>query len=431
MAIDPQQRFAERHIMKHEEHAPPATGSVPTQAWTRNVIRFLGGQTISLFGSALVQYAIVWYITLTTKSGVMITLSTLFGFLPQILVSLPAGVWADRYRRKWLIAGADALTAITTLVLAFLFFSGKGSIGAILVASALRSLGAGIQMPAVTATLPQLVPADRLMKVNGINGAVQSITFLLAPAISGAMMTIWPLESIFFVDVVTAALAIAIIIMLPLPPHAREGAATTGQLRDLREGLRYLWQHAFLKNLIGYYFVIMFLVVPAAFLTPLMVTRSFGPEIWKLTVNEIAFSAGTTLGGFLMAAWGGFKNRIHTIAYACMVFGALILMQGLVPFFWLYLAVLFLIGVSLPSYNIASMTLLQEQVENTFQGRVFSFVQIGSSAAMPLGMVLFGPLADQVRIETLLLVTGGLLLLTGAVMMLDRKMRCAEGGCET
>ena len=113
-----------------------------------------------------------------------------------------------------------------------------------------------------------------------------------------------------------------------------------------------------------------------------------------------------------------------------MVFGALILAQGAVPFFWLYLAVLFLIGVSLPSYNIASMTLLQEQVENTFQGRVFSFVQIGSSAAMPLGMVLFGPLADRVRIETLLLVTGGLLVLTGGAMMLDRKMRCAEGGCE-
>jgi len=409
--------------------SPDNPPQLPSGPWIRRTAWFLGGQTVSLFGSALVQYAIVWYITLTTQSGVMMTLSTLFGFLPQILISLPAGVWADRYSRKRLIVGADALTAITTLILALVFLSGHGSIVLIFAASALRSIGAGIQMPAVTATLPQLVPPDKLMKVNGINGAIQSVTFLLAPAVSGAMMATWKLESIFFVDVVTAALAIGIIASIALPPHAREGQEAGSQWRDLQEGLKYLWDHAFLKNLIGYYFVIMFLVVPAAFLTPLMVTRSFGPEIWKLTVNEIAFGAGTTLGGFLMAAWGGFKNRIHTIAYACIAFGALILGMGISPVFWIYLVVLFITGVTLPSYNIASMTLLQEQVENTYQGRVFSFVQIGSSAAMPLGMVLFGPLADVVRIETLLIFSGVLLVLTGTIMMIDRKMRCAEGGC--
>lgn len=409
-----------------DREASPIAGN---RTWVRPTALFLGGQTISLFGSALVQYAIVWHITLTTQSGVMMTLSTLFGFLPQILISLPAGVWADRYNRKRLIIGADLLTAATTLILAILFFSGNGSIAFIFAASFLRSLGAGIQMPAVTATLPQLVPPDKLMKVNGLNGGVQSVTFLLAPAVSGAMMMQWPLESIFFVDVLTAAIAIAILLALALPAHAREGTASTNQWLDLRDGFRYLWDHAFLKNLIGYYFFIMFLIVPAAFLTPLMVTRSFGPEIWKLTANEIAFSAGTTLGGFLMAAWGGFRNRIHTIAYACMAFGVLILGMGAVPVFWLYLIILLVTGLTLPSYNIASMTLLQEQVENTYQGRVFSFVQIGSSAAMPLGMVLFGPLADTVRIETLLIITGACLLATGVVMMADRKMRCAEGGC--
>ena len=399
------------------------------RTWIRPTAMFLGGQTVSLFGSALVQYAIVWYITLTTKSGAMMTLSTLFGFLPQILISLPAGVWADRYNRKRLIIGADLLTAVTTLILAFLFFSGRGSLTAIFAASILRSIGAGIQMPAVTATLPQLVPADKLMRVNGLNGGIQSAMFLLAPAVSGAMMSRWTLESIFFVDVVTAVIAIVILATLALPRHAREDKGASSQWHDLRDGFAYLWAHPFLKNLIGYYFVIMFLIVPAAFLSPLMVTRSFGPEIWKLTVNEIAFSAGTTLGGFLMAAWGGFKNRIHTLAYACMAFGVLIFGMGAVPIFWLYLIILFITGVTLPSYNIASMTLLQEQVENTYQGRVFSFVQIGSSAAMPLGMILFGPLADTMRIETMFLVCGVLLVLTGTVMMLDRKMRCAEGGC--
>ena len=68
--------------------------------WLRRVILFLSGQTVSLFGSALVQYAITWHITLTTQSGVMMTIATLCGFLPQVVISLFAGVWADRYNKK-------------------------------------------------------------------------------------------------------------------------------------------------------------------------------------------------------------------------------------------------------------------------------------------------------------------------------------------
>ena len=399
--------------------------------WVRRTVLFLSSQTISLFGSSLVQYAIIWYVTLTTKSGVMMTLSTLCGVLPQILISLPAGVWADRFSRKKLIIGADVLTAASTLMLALFFITGHGALWLIFLVSGIRSIGAGIQMPAVSAVIPQLVPTDKLMKVNGINGSVQSFVLLLSPALSGIMMTYMQMGSIFFVDVVTAAIAVAILGWMGMPKHKREMLPQSGsQWADLREGLSYLWTHPFLKDLIAFYFVIMFLVVPAAILSPLYVARAFGPEVWKLTANEIAFSAGATLGGFLMAAWGGLKSRIHTIAYSCIAFGILIFSMGLASVFWVFLAVIFITGVVLPAYNIASMTLLQERVEKEYQGRVFGFVQIGSAAAMPLGMVVFGPLADIVKIEWLLLGAGVCLVLAGVGMFADRRLRCAEGSCD-
>ena len=89
--------------------------------WKSHIARFLSAQTISLLGSSIVQYAIIWYITLTTSSGKMITLSTLCGFLPQILISLFAGVWIDRYSRKGIVMITDCLIASATLILAIFF----------------------------------------------------------------------------------------------------------------------------------------------------------------------------------------------------------------------------------------------------------------------------------------------------------------------
>src|SRR6185437_16579139 len=96
--------------------------------WKRNIIIFLSSQTISLFGSSLVQYAIMWHITLTTKSGLMMTLYIICGFIPTFILSPVAGVWADRYNRKMLIILADGLIAFATLILAILFLMGFDAI---------------------------------------------------------------------------------------------------------------------------------------------------------------------------------------------------------------------------------------------------------------------------------------------------------------
>ncbi|HMO10691.1 MAG TPA: MFS transporter, partial [Actinotalea sp.] len=86
--------------------------------WRRRVVLFLAGQTVSLFGSMIVQYAVMWHLTLVTKSGLVLAISTVVGFLPQAVVAVFGGVWADRHSRKLLIIAADATIAVTTLALA-------------------------------------------------------------------------------------------------------------------------------------------------------------------------------------------------------------------------------------------------------------------------------------------------------------------------
>src|SRR6185437_10931647 len=169
--------------------------------WKRNIILFLSSQTISLFGSSLVQYAIMWHITLTTQSGMMMTLFIICGFIPTFLLSPVAGVWADRYNRKILIIVSDGLIAMSTLVLAIVFLMGYDAIWLLFVMAAIRAVGAGIQTPAVGAILPQIVPEDQLTKVNGTNGSLQAIIMFVAPMVSAALLTMTSLEVIFFIDV--------------------------------------------------------------------------------------------------------------------------------------------------------------------------------------------------------------------------------------
>ena len=188
--------------------------------WKRRVVGFLAGQGISLFGSQIVQMAIIWYVTLETSSGVWVTVLTLAAFLPQMVMSLFAGVWADRYNRKVIIILSDAVIAITTLLFALFMMwrkTSEGTLPAIVIVSAIRSLGAGIHAPAVNAMIPQIVPEDNLARINGYNGTIQSVVQFISPLAAGAIMAIGPIYNILLIDVATAIIGIGILVMLKIP----------------------------------------------------------------------------------------------------------------------------------------------------------------------------------------------------------------------
>ncbi|PTQ84093.1 DHA3 family macrolide efflux protein-like MFS transporter [Trichococcus patagoniensis] len=392
------------------------------EKWQRQTALFLGSQTISLFGSSLVQYAIFWYLTLETQSGVIMTLSTIFGFLPTFFISPFAGVWADRYNRKRLIVLSDGITAISTLVLVLLFLAGQRSIWILLATSAIRAVGAGIQMPAVGAILPQIVPEKELTRINGLNGSIQAVVMLVSPMISGALYQFAPMEGIFLIDIVTAALAIAILVfLLKVPTHEKASQEqVSNYLQDMKLGFRYIQNHAFIKRLFLYFSLAFFMAAPVSFLSPLQVARSFGEDVWRLTAIEIAFSIGMIGGGLWIASWGGFKNRIHSIAAAIAVMGLSTFGMGVIPDFWIYLFLMGLVGLFIPLLNAPSMTLLQEKVEEDFLGRVFGVQSMVASSMMPLGMLVFGPLADRMAIEILMAVSGVFLMVVAFFAIRDR-----------
>lgn len=380
--------------------------------WKSAVIRFLTAQTISLFGSSLVQYSIVWYITLSTSSGGMLTISTLCGFLPQIFISLFAGVWIDRYDRKKMIMLSDTVIAVSTLLLAVLFLTGHKNIWFVFSVLIVRSAGTGIQTPAVNALIPCLTPKEKLMKVNGINSTLSSIMMFLSPAAGGVILSFAPLETALFIDVLTAIVGVGITATVPVcrkkeaPASLSPDKESNSYLTEIKYGFLYLKENRFLRRLLLFQITILFLISPSAFLTPLMVSRTFGAEVWRLTASEMTYSLGMVLGGLLIASWGGFRKKINTTLAAGAAYGLLMVGLGIAPAFLVYLICNTMIGITSPCYNTPVTVTIQETVPANMHGRIFSFMQIATSCALPLGMTVFGPVADFIPIQWILIGAG-------------------------
>jgi DHA3 family macrolide efflux protein-like MFS transporter len=343
----------------------------------------------------------------------------------MVAVSPFAGVWADRYNRKSLVNIADASIALITLMVAVLYSAGFQSVWLLLATVMARSVGMGIQSPAASALIPQLVPEEHLPRFNGIQSAAQSLTMFAAPMAAGALLMFLPIQAIFYIDVITAAIGISTVFFcVKVSGVAKPEGDTAGikaYSREMREGLRFIGSQPWLKMLLIASTLFAVLASPAAMLTPLQVARSFGGDVWRLTAIELTFSAGMAAGGILISIWGGFKKKLNTMILAWLLFGVTTVLFGVVGNFWVYLGVMAFCGCAMPLYNTPSMTLMQTKIPPELMGRVFSVLMIVNGLAMPLGMALFGPLGDIVRIELLLVITGALLLVGGFLLLFQGK----------
>jgi DHA3 family macrolide efflux protein-like MFS transporter len=318
-----------------------------------------------------------------------------------------------------MIIVSDSTIALTTLALALFMLSGVEDLWLIFLVMAVRSVGAGIQMPAISALIPQIVPTDKLMRVNGINSSVQSSLLILGPVAAAGIYSTMSLAAILFVDVVTAVIGLSLLATIAVPTLSRvANNDKPSYFTDLKEGLNYIFSHDLVRWVMVIYSIVFLLVVAPSNLSPLMLVRTFGGDVWLLTVLELSFGIGMVAGGALMAIFASKMDRLGLMVGTSILFGVLAVVMGFTTNLILFYSLFFLIGLAVPAFSTSSMTLLQETVEPERQGRVFGFVGIVMAVAMPLGMAVLGPLADIVSVEILLIATGALTVGVAVVAVL-------------
>ena len=392
--------------------------------WKRKTVLFLASQCITLFGSMIVQMSIIWYVTLKTSSGGWVAAFTICSYLPQFLISFFAGVWADRYNRKKLIVLADGVITIATLIM-FLVMPMISSdfvlLSALLVISIVRSIGAGVQTPAVNAVIPHLVPAEYLMKYNGINATIQSIVQFIAPAVAGTVLSIGTFRSTLFIDIVTALIGIGLLscILLPKQEVANDNISV---FSEIKAGIHYSFSDKMIGKILIVYGLFILLSVPAGFMAALLVSRVYGDVYWYLTAVELVGFAGMALGGVLMGMWGGFKSRFKTFAFGLLMLSIMTIGMGVSPYFILYLVMMFVYSVALTIIQTAVTTIIQEKAEGSMLGRVFGLMGAMYSGFLPVGMAIFGPLADMLPLQWIMVGSGIALVLTTVYLQVKSKL---------
>ena len=392
--------------------------------WKRKTLLFLASQCITLFGSMIVQVSIIWYVTLKTSSGGWVAAFTICSYLPQFLISFLAGVWADRYNRKKLIILADGVITIATFIMFWvmpMISSDFVLLSALLVISIIRSIGAGVQTPAVNAVIPHLVPEEYLMKYNGMNATMQSIVQFAAPAVAGTVLSIGTFRSTLFIDIVTALIGIGLLscVLLPKQEVSNENVSV---MSEIKAGISYAFSDKVIGKMLIVYGLFILLSVPAGFMAALLVSRVYGDVYWYLTAVELVGFAGMALGGVLMGIWGGFKSRVKTFAIGLLILSIMTIGMGVSPYFILYLVMMFVYSIALTIIQTATTTIIQEKAESSMLGRVFGLMGAMYSGFLPVGMAIFGPLADMLPLQWIMVGSGIALVLVTVYLQVKSKL---------
>lgn len=395
--------------------------------WKRNIAYLLTSQAISMIGTMLVQYAIIWHVTLSTKSGTMIGLMSCIGLLPMVLVMPFAGALADHYNRKKLAIVSDSCVAVVSLMMAIILFVNirmENNILLLLAVTFIRSVGQGFQTPAISSIIPQLTPKKHLVRVNGIDQTIQAVMLLASPALAAALLAVLPLAVILMIDFVTAAIGITTMffkVKVPLLQPAE--VKKINVLEEIKTGINYLRTHKILIALIVAGFAGSVFSTPASNLGPLQITRKFHDGLWQLSAVEIGFALGMLLGGSVMSTWGGLKNKIKTVALGYSLLVIPFILLGITSIFWLYLAMMAAIGFVVPISRTAMVSFFQSETDDEHMGRVMSIVTMAISIASPATMLLLGPLADLISIDYIMIASGFLMIPLALWLLFGKSFR--------
>ncbi len=391
--------------------------------WQTPFFTIWSGQAFSLIGSQLVQFALIWYLTVETNSATVLAAASLVGLLPHVVLGPFVGTLVDRWNRQRVMIVADAIITLATLLLVAIFAFGTVQIWHIYLVLFIRSLAGGFHGSAMSASTSLMVPVEHLARIQGINQMLNGGLNVVAAPLGAILLEILPLQGILMIDVATAVLAIVPLFFVRVPQpdriarQATNGAVNTSVWDDFKAGLQYMLNWPGLMIIALMAVAINFVLTPAFTLLPLLVKDYFGGGAVQLGWVESAFGVGILAGGARLGVWGGFRRKILTSMFGLMGMGLGTLVLALAPASMIFVAVggALLIGIMNPITNGPISAVMQSTVEPDIQARVFSLLSSAAGAMSPIGLMIAGPISDKIGIQTWFLVGGVICIMMAGV----------------
>lgn len=392
---------------------------------TKSFVTLWAGQTISMLGSAMTWFSFTIWAWQKTGQPTALSMVAFFAFLPTVIFTPLAGVFVDRWSRKFVMFLSDAATASGTLIILLLYVTSSLEIWHVYIISALAGFFTAFQYPAYLAAVTTMLPKNQYGRAQGMMGLSPALSGILAPVIAASLLGQIGIQGIMTLDLVTFLFAFTtlFVVRIPAPTVSQAGLANRGSiLKEIGLGFTYIGERVGLRNLTFLFMAAnFFLAIGATLVAPMVLSNTANDEGILASVQSVGAFGGIA-GGTALSVWGGPKRRIDGILLggvgACIIG---ILWLGLGTGFLAWAIGSFFFAFFEPIVEGGNLAIWQTKVEADLQGRVFSARQLLVQIPYLLGIFFAGPLAEyQFGIPAMLIVAG---ILGGCVFLAGYAIR--------
>jgi DHA3 family macrolide efflux protein-like MFS transporter len=393
----------------------------------RNFVALWLGQTVSFLGDYFNWLAVPILVERLTGSALMVGLSVMSNTLPMLLLGPVAGVFVDRWDRRWTMVISDLLRAL--LVLLCLLVQTADQVWIYYVAGFLMSCVSRFFFPAQNAVLPLVVPdKDDLLAANGLMQMVQTVGMLAGGALAGFLIGLWGERIAFVIDSATYVVSAVAITMMSVPRTTKGQQAAGGQLaavvEEIRDGVVYLFGNRTMVGVLICLSVVQLGVGALQVVWVPFLERTFGVGAEGLGIVDSIQGAGMIVGGIALGFLTARMSKTAIIGWGLALIGLTLCGMGLAPAFGYVVACSFALGVLLVPMQSALMTIMQLAVPDLKRGRVGSAQNALTMAAGMISMGVAATFGELAGLRTVYLVCG--LIISSAGLLGTRVLQEPE-----
>lgn len=376
----------------------------------RNFRLFWFGQTLSLIGSWMQSMAQGWLALELTNNAFLVGLVVSAGSLPVVLFSMHAGVLADRYEKLKLVRICQALLLLEAALLFWFTWSGRISIGWVLLFATAQGVIGSVEIPARQSFIVELVGRDDLPQAIALQSSGFNLARIVGPALAAVVIGTFGIAWAFGINALSYVAVLVSLFMVQLPPW-RPGITHIRPWEGIRESLRYMRDTPLVAALMKLVTVHSILGVPYIVLMPVFARNRLGLDASGYGLLLACVGIGGLVGALALAAQAGRQAGNRTLVAATFGYPTVLLALSAVTQARFAYVLLFLAGVGMIISGAVSNAMLQHVVPDALRGRLmaaYSFVVVG--LAQTVGAFLAGIVARAVGVQWAIAI--------GAVIML-------------
>lgn len=405
-----------------------AVGLPLPKNWLAIISFIWAGQAVSMITSYAAGYAVVWYVTESTGSALVLAVMNICVMLPIGLLSPFGGIVADKHNRKMIMIVADGAIGLISLIAGFIILAGNVSLVLLTLVCVARAVGQAFHSPAMMATMPMLVPDKHLLRINTLDQLLASVAGIGAPAFGIFLYTTMGFSSVMFLDFIGALFAIAGLVLAKVPTVIDATATQQHVLANLRDGFHAVAATRGLLLLIVMVTIGMMIFGPLSAVFPLMTYEHFSGDGYMASLVEAAFGVGMLVGSGILMAWGGGKRLAGLIAVAAIIVGVTTAACGLLPStgFVAFVVLVAVMAMACAWFNGPTMTLTQRNVPDEKMGRAMGLLNAAMGLATPIGIAIGGVAAEFMGVAAFFVVDGIACLALGLVAYIPKSIRALD-----